>query len=903
MKLIWFTTLLILSIFTIFSREPEAGIIRYSVRYIPEIKTLEYEVTLNTYFDKRGEIRFTKPSANYTVTSIRVFRGKKRLFVTRQLMKRDVILKNRDERYKRAVVKINYQDNMMINHPYLLVRNFLFSPFAPIEVGEKNIVESYLVDFIVPEDWILLAPYESDVRHDRQEKELHYTLSTDGKRQIVFLAGKRLSPHFRKSAGGREFLVYGRKYLKRLFSRYESSEGEIVRRFNSLLNYIETILGRSISEEEYRLLLVGFINLSFEVDGANLVSVTHFKALLKEREQLQIYDILHDFTLKYTAAQIKAEYLERDYWIAEGIAHFVAANYFFERYELNLNYMNGNPFIHFLLGEKRSRYALSTSIFREQRRYNGIKRINENNRSRTGEYTYRARAINDHYSLQIFYNLKNLVGRERLKSFIGELVSYDSHITTAGFLNMVKSRLGFEEYEIMYNLIHSYPKVDYQLIRRGGEVFIRRNRGELKLPLEVELVYKSNIRRRFVLLIDQKETRLEINTDNLRNIILDPDGLLEEVNEANNFYVTPVHFSFISPTVKNDTYNLALSGLICNYNDVTLGGGTIAGGWNMAGFTNNTISKPNLLWGFDLGYGYNDEEVFRDLHNFFINAFFESSVYPLSAWAPRFYSYFFWLTGESFSMKIGLQGFIPPVVNTEYDELHFNHSWDSGFDVKFRYYPYGTVDFNLNAGYRAFFRWKIFTTEAILAVNFDFDRIAPKDINLGFHFNSKFDFHIFELGFRPGILYSFFPYKRYEFDRPKFTRFSLVTQSVGFYEQISKNLVYANNLIKDFPYPQMNFYFFNTYLMFKFNILKEPLLDPRLSLGIGAFVDFLIPLPYNQDRVRAIFAGATIKIDIMKKTSIILRGTFLPLYFIRNEPAYRIENPLQLIFYEIRAYF
>lgn len=900
----WFAIFLALfALIPFFAEGDEKSSFNYVVRYIPEVKTLEYEVTLTTYFDKRGEIRFYKPTANYTITSLKVISGGKRVPLLRRSIKRELTLTNRDYRYKRAILKLTYQDNMMINQPYLLLRNFLYSPFAPITPDRKHFSGSYSVDFVVPGDWILLAPYEAEPSYDEKAEELHYKFTTRGERPIVFLAGKKLTPHFRKGREEREFVVYGRKYLQLLFNRYESSQGEIVKRFNRLLDHLEESLGRPVSEEEFRILLVGFINLSFEVDGVNLFSVSHFKALLKEEEGRQVYDILHDFTLKLTAARIKREHLERDYWIAEGIAHYTAAQYFERRHGLTLNYTNTNPFIGFLLGEKRSPYALTTGLFREQRRYNALKRINKDNSSRTGDYSYRAQAINDHYSVQLFYNLKNMVGREPVDSFIRELLSYDNHITTPGLLDMIKSRLGFEAYNMMYSLINGYPRVDYQLVRRGGKVYIRRNRGDLKLPLEVEVIYKSNVRRRFVLMIDKKYTALELNLANVRNIILDPDGLLEEVNEANNFYVTPVHFSLLSPTVKNDTYNLALSGLICDYNDVMFGGGTITGGWNMAAFTNNTISKPNLLWGFDLGYSYNEEGVFRDKHNFFLNGFFESSLYPLSPWAPRLYNNLFWLTGESFSLKTGLQGFIPPVVNTEYDELHFNQAWDIGFDMKLRYYPYETIDFNLNAGYRAYLKWKFITTEAVLAVNFDFDRAAPRDINLGFHFNSKFDFHIAEIGARPGVLYSFFPYKRYEFDRPKFTRFSLVTQSTGFYEQISRNLVYANNLIKDYPYPQMNFFFFNSYLMFKFNILKEPLLDPRLSLGVGAFVDLLIPLPYNKDRVRAIFGGATIKIDIMKKTSIILRGTFLPLFFINDSPDLRMENPLQLIFYEIRAYF
>ncbi|MCG8572438.1 MAG: hypothetical protein MJB14_20085 [Spirochaetes bacterium] len=887
----------------------------YQIKFNSISRILDFQAVFPVQFDEQGRGELTKPG-NIRIDVKKIYSivdGGEENLKYRDLPNK-IVIKNTAYKNKKLDIRINFKVKILVDQAYLLLKKYLVFPVQVLipKTNSKNdqtISHQYQIELSVPQNWYLVNTQLS--YPEKKGKKWIFKIDQITQSCPVLVIGKNLDTLAYSQINKNLYQIVGRKNLKGFFADY-SSLSQIFYKINDLKEYVERVTGQSFSDHHFQFILMNLTSLSLPTDQSIIISVKHLKSLLKDKDSPYIYDIIHDLVMKLLWKKINPLNGDSDYWIIEGIAHYIAYYYFYENYGVTVEYTNSHKFIHFLLGKKQSRYAKSAAIYQELVRYGSLNKITQDNNDRIIDHSYRSSTINDHYSLQIFMNIKNYLGEQNFHQFLNEYLMENQHnyLTTDNLIKKIGNYISSEQLQGFTSLIMDYPKVDFILKKNKIQIYILKKKSALTFPVEIEITYKNKSKKRLVMIMDSPIKSIPIDhLQDVKNIVIDPDRLLVEVNKRNNFLRLPVHFSILAPLNYTDTYNLSPSGVLCTYDQVSLFGVTMTGGWNMSQFTPNSINRPSLLWGIDAGYGYEEMEedddyrTLRDEHNAFVHLFLENPVYPLSIWSPRIYNSLFFVSGESISVKSGLQSFIPPVKKTRYDRLYFNHSFDAGFDLKLKWFPINSFEYNLNFGYRLYLKAGLYSMESILACNFEFDYTRLKNINLGFHLDTKLDLRIFEAGIRPGFLLGFLPYERYGYRRPYFSRLNLVTQTQGYYEMIAKNLTYASNLLIDFPYPKMNFLFTSVYCLFKINFFREPLLDPRISVGLGLYSDITLPLPVERDKFKALFVGGLLKIDIKKTTSVIIKTAFLPMFHRQGRLNFRYPpngNILVMIFYEIR---
>lgn len=886
MKKIILTIILITNIYLIHASS-------YTIKYDNTTKSILYYTVQSVYTDSDGQIFLQKTfPVPIKINGIRLYKNGRYLPIRYKIRKNYIIINNTGLKNEKIDLFMDFSIEMKVFRYFILPGINIYVPlfvFEPYGQTLEDINHCYVE---LPQEWSMLSPNYMSYMEGIDDEYSIYQFTYKWKDYPVILTGKKLTKYPLTDDKQQEsFTFHGKKRLQFLFNnRVKNSKS--IETLNTYLQYIEEYFGIPLDDHNINFLLyAGLLNITVAIDDALLISGAHFLSLNKETENNYNYDIIYELAYSILRDRIDFADYERESWLIDGMAHMVAIDYFDKKYSLNLNRSNNSKFMQFLLGKKNSNYARSASAFRDYTRFRQIKSLLRDNTPKLIGYNYRSRALKNRYTIQAFYLLKKINETVELRNFIQHiLANYGTgELNTANFIREIENFYDIDTALVFSRFIALYPKIDYKLKIEKDTTYLVRTKGASDLPVEISIKHKDNTIERKMIFMDTDRIDLNINPRTVKRISIDPDGLIDEDNKINNYYRLPVNFSFLAPFYTQDSYTFTANAAIVNYNSTNHYGLSTTGGWNAKGFTPNTLIRPALLWGVDVGYGYDSDETFKNIHNAFINVFFETSLNPMTVWAPHFYSHLFFHTGESLSVKLGIRNFLPPVINTEHDRLYFNHSIDAGWDLKFKHHPFLTMDMNVNGGYKLYFKSRFYTLEGILAYNFDFDGMRPKDINLGFHLENKLDFRLIEIDFRTGILKGFFPRRGYEYYRPKITRLSLVTQSIGYYETIGNNLAYASSLIIDNPYPQMDFFFLHHYFIFKLVLLSEPLLEPMATIGIGPYLDFHLPMIFSPDGrwaseyVRSLMAGAMLKIDVMRKTSIILRFTIAPLIWVDNK--------------------
>lgn len=877
------------------------------IKFNEDKRTVDFNVTYPAFFNEYNNTFLNVPQEFFSSGNFIKFRKFKLMNKTAnadfdyKIRRKRIIITNPKISNKTVWINIDFRLKIKTDKPFLLW-SYLFIPLdfiQHINIQKKitPTIKQYELEILLPSEWSLLNPCESS--KERNKNGTKFIVNINSKTPPYIFAAKNIQPLINDN----KYSIFGKQYLEELFLE-EDNNSLIFSKFKQINDHINRYFGFEADEKEIRILLISLVSFSLTIDNSMILSKRHINNMITNLNPDLVYDVVYNISLQRLNNLTNPQNISSDYWITEGLAHMASIDYLSRYYGLPVEYTNPNKFLRFLFGPYNSTFFRTKTIFRDYIKYKSIKSLNKDNRSKLYGYDNRARVLNNHYAIQFFLNLKKIISEKKYNDILRSILNkYENNFLTTEFLIVeLNEQLIDDKYKVLKDLILKYPTVDIALKKEKNNIYILKKKSKEDIYVEVEIIYKDNKKENIILFINKRKTLLLTDLKNIKNIIIDPNGLIEEMYEFNNFLHPMVHFSILAPQTTLDKYILTASGVLCSYNNNTLFGITISGGWNMKNLSLNSISKPTLQWSIDTGYGYDRANNFMTIHNGFVNLFFETSTYPLSIWAPQFYSQFFWLTGESFTLKTGLQSFLPPVINTEHDKVFFYHSWDYSFDIKAKYYPRNTIDFNINFGYKIYFKANFFTIEGIAAANFDLDKIRLHGIEFGTHINTKFDIDFFETGFRGGILKNIRNIYGYEFERPRFSRLSLVTQTIGHYEAITYYLVYAKNLIiKELPYPVMDFGFLSYYFLFKAILGKEPFLYPRATIGFGHFID--VTMPFNPESPRGLFTGFLIKADILRTTTINFKVSFLPLLFIRGNPVIRLRNPLAIFFFEIKSYF
>jgi hypothetical protein len=911
----------------------------YTVHYKHAAKSIQFYSVMPAKTDSRGNLLISQVfDIPVSIKQVRIY-SQGRYIPCRYTMKKDFLI-IRKTRLKDTTVDLfmDYTIEMKVFRRFLLPGRNLVIPlyvFKPQDVSWQG-RETATCYVELPERWSLLSPSGWEKLEETGEENPVYTGSTDWQEFPMILAGRKIVNHTPDVAidsivtgdqtGDKpaHFTWFGQEPVKNLM-RDPVQNNLRMQRLHNYLEHLEQFFNIPIEKETFNILIYfGLMNISVAADDAMLMSAAHLASLGYKRENNNTYQIIYELAYILIRDRIDFKDFKRDSWLIDGMCHMAASSYFQEKYGLELNQTNTNRFIKFMLGKRNSMYTRSGTMFRDYIKFRKINTITRDNTPKLIGYNYRSRVLKNRYSVQVFNLIRTLHSQAELKILIQKILARsDEPLTTGSLIYEIDYWLSSETAQTVTEYIRAYPLIDYQLKVDKGTVKIVRLKGDAILPVTVEYTYKTGKKEREIVLMDQDTRHLSVTLAEIKRITLDPDSLIDEISKSNNYYRVPVSFSLITPFNIQDNYSFVANLVMVQYFDIFHFGASITGGWNMKQVTTNTLTKPKFLWGVDFGYGPDTNSQFRFDHNGFINLFFETSVFPRSVWAPHIYSHIFFHSGEGASYKIGVRSFIPPVYNTEHDSRFFNHSWDAGIDVKVKYHPVTTVDMNINAGYKIFFKSRFYTLEAITGVNFDFDGQDPAyfhDIIVMGQVDNKFDFRILEFGIKTGIRQGQTPWQGYEYQRPKITRFSLVTQSTGYFETMANSLDLATSILSDYKQYPLDQFYLHHYLIFKLVVLSEPLLDPLITIGFGPYIDYILPMVFSRDPMtgklryesrvpRFLFSGLILKIDIMRKTTVALKFAAAPFYWANNRfgSVYQLSGPLapkliSLLTFEIRAY-
>ena len=161
--------------------------------------------------------------------------------------------------------------------------------------------------------------------------------------------------------------------------------------------------------------------------------------------------------------------------------------------------------------------------------------------------------------------------------------------------------------------------------------------------------------------------------------------------------------------IVQNAYAIALNQSFMSYKGSNYTGLSLSGGWNLKSFNFNSANRPFLFWSLDGGYSPEFlSKLGRD--DFYFNTSFETTLYPKFLFSPQGYLLTF-ANSEGMIHKLGFQGFLPPFINTEYDNFFFNQSVDVCSDLRFNYLNTKDMIFSISSGYKNFYKVWFFSVE------------------------------------------------------------------------------------------------------------------------------------------------------------------------------------------------
>jgi len=903
MIFIYYFIFLISSNNLIFS-ETEARV--YKIQYNNFLNIIKVEESFKTNTDKFGKISLQVPNGtNFRISSIKVVSSEKEIQSLYSININKIYIKTKSE-FTVVTLNIKFEIDIGIRREFMLSDDYLYIPVnfiskTSIYDGEEPKKCNYQVSIITPKNWEVFE-FGNDSSIIKKENETFF-FEKESITSPIFLLGKKkdlVDTFSYKDMTTHK--IYGNQTSKRFIFKTLVERDIFHSEVNKVEKFVLNYLGIDKTQGEINFVSLDFINLCTTLTNCIVLSQNYVDSVINEEPSIEKYIFIHNFVMFYLSNKTNPNFIEKNHWILQGIAHNVAMAFFKKNYNLGIYQITEK--LKLFTGDANSVYARSKNIFRVYFHYNSIKSIAENNRSPLIDYNYKAKAINENQSIQVFENLKNILGQDEFKDFLKYYLKVKKYkyLNTSNFIEEIENFKNEEAAEIISEFIYSYPTINYFLVRTKNNIILEKQ-GKCELPVEVEIIYKNGKSKRKVVFFDEKKMFLDINPKDVDNVLVDPDNVIEEINEMDNFLYLQQQFGFTAPLYYQNAYNFALNIAVTSYGQTTYLGESLAGGWNLKSFNNNSFERPQFLFGVECGPGISIATISTNpAVDYFINTFFESPIFPMSRWSPFSYSNIF-LTSEVLLLKTGLQMFIPPVFNTEFDNFYLFHSVDFGVDFRDKFIENNTVSIEINSGYKNLFKINFFSCMTMLGLNFDITNSSLRSIGLSGFNHLKFNFYFFEFGNKIGFIRSFdFSDQNYDYIRPRISRLSLVGQTIGIFENIQNETLYPTTIgLNKIKTPYDDFIFESFYTIFKITIIKEPLLDPLVTLGLGAFFDNYLSVNQTNSISNFTLVGAIIKIDLFKSTSVVLKFPIWNPIFDNGKIDYSYDNFKFSLFFEIKS--
>ena len=506
---------------------------------------------------------------------------------------------------KTVEMEIIYSISMALKKSFVLSFDNFYFPLDFLNIPDKyhiyNDIDNNMMDFNIegdiPSDCSVISEeiVSSNINNKRNIVNLEITAPV----YPVIVAGKNIDSRVEIVEGKELQFFYKKNKNEAVFDSLEN-DNEIFFRLSNYKKYIDSYLGIE-SSPPLKFLVLPMSDLIVNLYDTVLLNKLYMKFSVKNRNPLSEYYIFHSIAMQIMSKKINHKTYSNDYWISEGLAQLIRPYFISKNGCGTLNELNTNQIAKFFQGNKDSPYQTFSEKFRDYIRFGAIKNITSNNKNPLLSYTVKAKTINNHYSTQIFFSIRNILGEDDFKKFIKLFFSKtnNSYLTTKKLLAFLEENYKTVELSGIYSLVNSYPVIDYALVRKDNNIFIYRRQGSITLSVVIEYQFKDKSKKREVIYIDKDIMKLNVDKNNILNIIIDPDNLIEEVNEANNFYIIPMRFSLIAPPILQNKYNIVFNNSLCTYDKSNYIGFSLNGGWNAKPFNINSIHRPYILWGLD----------------------------------------------------------------------------------------------------------------------------------------------------------------------------------------------------------------------------------------------------------------------------------------------------------------
>lgn len=849
------------------------------------------------FTDDEGILEFNFPKG-YTVNleSINILHnGIRTDFKIKRKMNKYYLM-NRELKNEKVSVTINYTIYNFFKKTLIINSSCFYFPLDLVKKSQMIKKENIDVLVNIPEKWEVIEPDNYSYEINGKFKTVSLTARYD---EVVLLAGNVNTLLF-DSAGDNQYhiMVNSENPLMPSLLPFLKNKNELPHKIDSYRKFITSLYGIEDCGSDMKLLTVQIEFTAVPIGSTIVLNEIYMQTLLiSNYSSSSVYHILKAVAMFVLQNHYRDKDIDR--WVLEAFSHRAASEYMLINFNKNLGEVNSPFASDFFAGSKISPYASAGNKFRDFYSYRSFEPLENYDTNPLIDFDYRTQSVFNRYGVQTIKILENIAGRDNFSELLKIFINESESLTKNELFDFIDRHTAkTSQIEELDNFTMLYPMTDLVLQRRGDELYIKIKGDKIKLPVEVEYQFKDKRIEREIIFPQSDRIKLPVSIKDIINVRIDPDNLIEELNEANNNLIIDFHFSIIAPPVQQNKYAIVLNQSFFSYEETSYIGGSLSGGWNIKPFNYNSLYRPFLFWSIDGGYSpfVINAGLYED---FLINTSFETSIYPGRFYSPQVYvSSFF----NSYLMihKAGVQGFIPPLVNTEYDNFFFNQSIDLSVDYKADYNNLNKFDFEINTGYKNFYKAWIFSLETLNGVNFNFKNMIPKSIDAGgtLHYKLNLNYLVFEN--ITGILKTFYiDYSEFSYLRPVINRGSTVVHTASYFEKIVSKLRFPQGIGANLNLDSYDFIFNSFTASFNIPIFKEPFMDPMISIGLGTTQDIYFTFYHKSyPEFKTDLLSASFIMDIQRRISMLLRIPVFSTSYIENGS----YNYKPGFYFEIKSY-